>query len=64
MFSGSPLPIDTQCPSDSSCRWDLHLQHDNVLVPCLLKAGKIYERCAITGCATNGPCGECKLTIS
>ena len=27
MFSGGPRATDTQCPSDSSCRWNLHLQH-------------------------------------
>ena len=31
MFSGGPLATDTQCPSDSSCRWNLHLQHIKLL---------------------------------
>lgn len=30
MFSGGPRATDTQCPSDSSWRWNLHLQYHTV----------------------------------
>ena len=31
MVSGGPRATDTQCPSVSSCKWNLHLQRNDTL---------------------------------
>ena len=34
MFSGGPRATDTQCPSVSSCRWNLHLRSRAITSGC------------------------------